>query len=598
MTTTDFRKIVRAMRAGAAALGRRTDLLDRINVFPVMDGDTGTNMTVTLASLPNPDLETLPTTGEMTADLLLAASGNSGIILAEYIVGLLTSLKEKNVITPVEFAAAARDGRDRAYRAVLVPKEGTMLTVMTDLADALFARAESFEAQEHSALCSCLRVSVAKTKDTLEKLRDARVVDAGALGFYLFAAGLTLAAVPNSEDEISSMARGASEPSLEGLEVSAPVRGAVNDLREEKHYCINLLIRLHRDVDPTAAFEGLGDSANLAREGDLLKLHLHADDAAVLKARARTVGEIIDVKIQDIHAAMRTRVTDIVAPTVVPKGIRVVTDSGVSLDRNLAARLGILRVDNRVLLFDEKVPDREVNLDELFAAMRRGKSFKTAQVTPEEAGVFLRDALLVSDHVVYIGVGNAYTGTQNSMRTAARSLDAERFTLLDSRAASGQLGLICLAVQRFADTGAELSAVLAYAARQIETCKEYLVIDDLDYLVRSGRIGKIKAGFASLLSLKPIVGHGGDGAVTYAKVRSIEAAEREILARIQSHPGEGAMLILVEYTDNKDYAERLRERFAAHLPKDTEVLLSPLSSASAVHMGPGTFGAAVTRTAP
>jgi fatty acid-binding protein DegV len=137
--------------------------------------------------------------------------------------------------------------------------------------------------------------------------------------------------------------------------------------------------------------------------------------------------------------------------------------------------------------------------------------------------------------------------------------------------------------------------VIAYAEQQIAACTEYLVIDDLKYLVASGRIGKVKAGFASLLSLNPIVGHGLDGAITHAKVRGIAAAEKEILARTAAHPGHGALLIMVEYTDNRPFAESLRDRFAAALPPDTELILSPLSSASAVHMGPGTFGVAVTR---
>ena len=121
------------------------------------------------------------------------------------------------------------------------------------------------------------------------------------------------------------------------------------------------------------------------------------------------------------------------------------------------------------------------------------------------------------------------------------------------------------------------------------------MIDDLSYLQRSGRIGKIRAAFASVLTIKPIVGHGSSGAVTYAKVRSHDAAVEEIHSRITAHPGTGKLLAMVEYTDNRPWAEQVAQTLREKLPDDVEIILSPLSSSSGVHMGPGTWGVAVTR---
>ncbi len=99
-----------------------------------------------------------------------------------------------------------------------------------------------------------------------------------------------------------------------------------------------------------------------------------------------------------------------------------------------------------------------------------------------------------------------------------------------------------------------------------------------------------------MLSVKPIVGHGGDGAITHAKVRNHESAVDEIIHRISNHPGEGPLLIMVEHTDNIEWAGQVKQRLLEALPPDTEIVLSPLSSTSAVHMGPGTWGVAATRT--
>jgi len=103
------------------------------------------------------------------------------------------------------------------------------------------------------------------------------------------------------------------------------------------------------------------------------------------------------------------------------------------------------------------------------------------------------------------------------------------------------------------------------------------------------------AALAGALSVRPIVGHGGDGAITIAKVRSEDAAIREIVQRVASHPGAGKLVALLEYTDNRKRVEEIGAILGAALPPDAEILYSPLSSTSSVHMGPGTWGVAVSR---
>ena len=120
------------------------------------------------------------------------------------------------------------------------------------------------------------------------------------------------------------------------------------------------------------------------------------------------------------------------------------------------------------------------------------------------------------------------------------------------------------------------------------------VVDE--FLRRGGRIGRVRAALADALSVKPIVGHGRNGAVTWAKARSHGAALDEVARRVGAHPGEGPLLVMVEHTDDAAWAETVRRRLAAELPADAEILLAPLSATSAVHMGPGTWGVAVTRT--
>jgi len=154
---------------------------------------------------------------------------------------------------------------------------------------------------------------------------------------------------------------------------------------------------------------------------------------------------------------------------------------------------------------------------------------------------------------------------------------------------------VALMAARRARTAASFDELVAYASLQIAGCREYLAIESLEFLARTGRVGKIKAALAGALSVRPIVGHGGDGAITYAKVRSEEAAIREIVRRVAAHPGEGRLVVMLEHTDNRKRVEEIAAILAAALPPDAEILYSPLSSTASVHMGPGTWGVAVSR---
>jgi hypothetical protein len=276
--------------------------------------------------------------------------------------------------------------------------------------------------------------------------------------------------------------------------------------------------------------------------------------------------------------------------------ICVIGDSSMSLAYSIAAKEGVERLENYVHVHNRMVRDSDLNREELFRRMRDKYVYKTAQASPEDAKLFLETMLAASGHLVYPAVGRAYTGTQDMVRKLADSPAFKgRVTVIDTHAASGQQGLICLAAARYARRTTDLPENLFYINKQIATCREYLVIDNLKYLSRTGRIGKIKAAFAGAFSVKPIVGHGQDGAVTYAKTRSHQAAIKEVGQRVADHPGQGALLVMIEYTDNRQWADQVMDHLKSVLPPDTEILFSPLSSTSAVHMGPGTWGVAVTR---
>ena len=594
-----------AMLAGAADLKRRAALLDRINVFPVVDADTGANLSRTIDALAAAIEAGAPDVGRA---LLAGARGNSGIILAEHLVGALESLGSAAGFDAAALAAALERGRELAYRAVAKPVEGTILTVMSALPGIVRELSGVPDLAAHRELERRLAAVVADTPRLMPRLAEAGVVDSGALGFHVFACGATLvlpaladpdaglAAIRRRRDGLDEAPLGAIADRIEPRFLADAARAREVDAR----WCVDAVVELAEEPSEgiAARLSAIGGSVDVARAGSLLKLHVHCDAPEEVRRAAERLGRLVSFNADDMAAGMiragalaaaeSARATD--------QRFRAAGDSSMSLSFELAAEWGVARLENYIGAGGLMVKDAALDRDALFSRMRAGHAFTTAQASPVEARAFVDALLETPGCAVYLAVGRAYTGTQDLVRAAvADHPERDRLTILDTRAASGQQGLAVLLTARRARSTGSYEELVAYAERQIATCREYLAIESLEFLARTGRVGKIKAALAGALSVRPIVGHGGDGAITYAKVRSEDAATREVVRRVAEHPGDGRIVAMLEYTDNRKRVEEIGAILAAALPPDAEILYSPLSSTSSVHMGPGTWGVAVSR---
>lgn len=602
--------LISALLAGATNLGRQAALLDRINVFPVVDGDTGRNMDHTLGGLvsrlDSPMRPSDQSIAQLTCPALLqSAQGNSGVILSQFLIGFLEHLDQTQPLTERGFTEALTVGSDLAHRSVSDPQPGTMLTTMADLATLLNTDDTISDLAAHGRFERKLAASVAKTKEQLPCLAQANVVDAGALGFYIFASNLTLVLPASCGDEqaqtkIAARRAGQDEAPMSDIsgQIDPQYLAAVGNQPPDYRYCVNLLFELESKATQhwRKPFEALASSIEAVTHGAQVKLHLHANKPDLIVATARRIGRVLDHSVEDMAAQLeRRKAPPAITSTELGQRFRVVGDSAISLPYELAAENGIARFENRVMAHGKSFTGQTLDREKLFANMRAGHQYTTAMTSPAEITQFFDEQLTTCEHLFYLAVGKAYSGTQELVKqTLASHPQRDRLTIVDTRAASGQQGLICLAAAQHAKQAKTRDQVGAFIDRQITGCREYLVIDDLKYLTRTGRIGKIKAAFAGVLSLKPIVGHGDHGAITHAKVRSHRAALTHIADRIQERPSTGQLLIMVEYTDNRDWATRVAAHLQSLLPSPPQILLAPLSATSAVHMGPGTWGITVT----
>ena len=287
------------------------DLLNRLNVFPVPDGDTGTNMYLTLVDTLSQDGESVnvpacDVAASMARGALWGAKGNSGVILSQFFKGLAAGLGDSEDFGPAEFVHALQLARDFSYRAVGQPREGTMLTVLRYTADAALEAGDSPDmASLLEPVSEAARRAVALTPTMLPVLRQAGVVDAGGHGVLVILEGLRMWAAgeaPLEEELQPPDAIGVGEDS--GT-VSDEFLEAVEE--EEFGYCTQLLIE-GEGLDSDGVRERMNEMARSAvviGDAAALKVHVHAEDPGPVISFAVSLGTLSQVKIESMDEQHR-----------------------------------------------------------------------------------------------------------------------------------------------------------------------------------------------------------------------------------------------------------------------------------------------------
>ena len=292
-----------ALRGSLAWLGAHQEEVNRLNVFPVPDGDTGTNMLLTLQSAVEHVRDSQATEVSKIAriaahDSLMGARGNSGVILSQVFRGFASAVQDKSELTPLELADAFEEAANAAYRAVPKPIEGTILTVARQAGRSAAGAAQQPGATSASVLKAAAvgaRAAVERTPTQLKILREAGVVDAGGFGLQIMLEGML-----RSLEEI--------EAELAKLEPPRPAAQASLDLPEEGWgYCTEFLIHGEGlDVDHIRdAIAALGNSVMVVGDSELVKVHVHTDDPSRVITLSSKFGTLDRLNVGDMSSQHR-----------------------------------------------------------------------------------------------------------------------------------------------------------------------------------------------------------------------------------------------------------------------------------------------------
>ena len=304
INTIDAAMLKKCFLAGAANLEAKKEIINELNVFPVPDGDTGTNMTMTILSaakevsnIASPNFENL--SKAISGGSLRGARGNSGVILSQLFRGFTKEIKSVTVIDAPVLARAFQKATETAYKAVMKPKEGTILTVAKGLSDKMNELAcENGDLEEIlGQVLEHGRYVLSQTPEMLPVLKEAGVVDSGGQGLIEVLSGIYDCLLGKEIDLTAAL----------GTTTNAKVEADTTQADIKYGYCTEFIINIEKKFDNgdelnfKAYLESIGDSIVLVADDEIVKVHVHTNDPGLAIQKALTYGSLSRMKIDNMR---------------------------------------------------------------------------------------------------------------------------------------------------------------------------------------------------------------------------------------------------------------------------------------------------------
>jgi DegV family protein with EDD domain len=590
----DGDSLASALQSGIHRVIGEQEILNRINVFPVADGDTGTNLSLSLGAALGPLAAPGPKhLGHMlasVADVLLdGARGNSGAIVAQFFQGMSDSAGEIEQFSTQSFSDAVSLGSEYAHDALAEPKEGTILSVIAVFARSL-AQQTGIDGEQHfvallEKAVVAARKALAKTQEQLDVLRKAGVVDAGAKGFVAMLEGVA---------EFIIHGRIAAKPDLTELHLEATVvetAGEAADLRYR--YCTECIVT-GDEIDRRKLRESLanlGDSLVLAGTKRKAKIHIHVNAPEDVFDLARRYGNVSGEKTDDMHRQQHSthEISNVFA---------VITDSAADISDDDMERLDIHMVPVRIQFGDRGYLDKvSITAEEFFEELARNPvQPTTSQPSP---GDFRRQFQFLASHfpdVISVNLMPSVSGTLQAAKSAADRTNASGdIHVVDSRNASLGQGLIAVFAAECAQAGIDTKTALAAIDRIIPVTTTYALVKDLRYAVRGGRVPAWVKTLADTLRVIPVLRTRADGrlsagGVLLGRSRRVASFARFVSRRVRAR---GRLRIGIGHALCEEDAHELELRMKEALPNITGSFVTSLGAGFGVHGGPGTLAVAI-----
>ena len=499
----------------AQCINQMEQYLNDINVFPVADGDTGTNMVITMTSIVQgvkkcKESSFAEISSVIANSALTGARGNSGAILAQFFQGLAEATRGKVSLSTKAFANAAIQAAEQARKAISNPQEGTIITVMKDWANYL-----TEHAPHNSDFVELFKKSLSKAKDSLAKtpdklliLKKAGVVDAGAQGFVNLLEGI-----------VNFIEYG----KIKSLKVIASTTKKISSFNLEKvdseisfQFCAECLLEgidLDRKII-SQKLSLLGDSLIVACSKNKAHIHIHTDKPEDVFTILSEFGTIVRTKVDDMYQQH----TKIKLDTQT-KSIGLVTDSTCDLPPEIIKKYDIQIVPVVIQVGKKSYLDQvEIKPKDFIHILETSnEKLSTSQPSPAFFKKVYDKAAAKYESIISIHISEKLSGTIQGARMGCKDMEySNKIHIVDSKTSSVALGLLVAEAAQLIQEGFRLEEIINRLKDAANNVKIFISIPTLKYLIRSGRLSKAKGFLGTLLNLKPILTVNSDGYIVEA----------------------------------------------------------------------------------
>lgn len=562
------------------------ECLNAINIFPVADGDTGDNMASTAMAIitsAKAHANLSATLKSISEAAISGARGNSGMIFSQFFNGLYKHFQGEDALCTKSFSDLVTLATKSVRQSILNPVEGTILTIMDTWAQQI-----SHVSRIHQSFKSMIKASLSpldealnKTQDSLEVLRKAHLVDAGALGFYHFIKGF--AEYIESPGEIPKE-RVHSHKLIEAHDHESP------SAPPERRYCTEALLSADEiDLDGVSKLLNVqGDSVVLSSNGQLCRFHLHCNDPKALFLSLTALGKLSLPKVDDMlrqYQVLHQR----------KYSIALVTDSSANLPKELIDHYQIHVIPLQLYLDEHQLLDHYcIEQTSLYDLLKTLKQYpKTSMPNLVNVREKLHHLSRHYEHVIVVSLSQALSGTHNVFVQAGT--DRDNIHVIDSKHTAGAQGLLLKHAAECIEQGMSIERIKQSLIKKAENTHIYVMIEQFDSLIRSGRISKIGGMVAQFAHVKPILTMKPNGSIgVLEKTFSWQKGLHKILQQALKLKNKyGSFSYNILHTNIPDEAEAFAQ-LATEVLGQAPLYIDTASSAIGLHIGCGAIALSIT----
>jgi DegV family protein with EDD domain len=574
--------------AGAQRIFENQGLLNKINVFPVADADTGTNLASTMRSIvysPIPTNTVKMAAAALADAALVGARGNSGIIFAQFLYGFSNEIENENNLTVENFSRSITKAVTYAYEAIANPVEGTMISVIREWAEFINTMKELID-DFVELLIKALQVakeSLADTTRQMAVLAKANVVDAGAKGFVLFLEGMI--DFFKNRQSIRRLAIPMNEMVLEEVQTFS---------HEEitQRYCCEAMLALDLHPGETKntlrdAIAGMGDSMVVAGSEKRLRIHIHSDTPiklfeAISKRSSITYQKVDDMVMQKEMSHNRKW------------PIALVTDSTCDLPQEILEKYQITMVPLTLQVGASLYLDRTTIASEQFYNLLESSPVYPSTSQPAYKDFINKYSYLSSHYESAIGIhlSKQFSGTYSNSQRAAKAVSEQsgkKIDVFSSNRVSSALGLTVLRAAEAIEQGKSHDEISASIDSWINKNHILVSAKTVKYLVKSGRLSHSKGVAGKLLGVRPIISVDNEGkAFTYGKAYSEKGSMEFLIKEASRLVAQGKIWgYAISHINNMETAQWYAAKMET-LTTKKPLFINDCSPVLGVHGGPGT----------